>query len=358
MGETQYPPLVNLDDAELRAERVLPRPTFEFIAAGAGDELTRNRNRDAFRRRCLLPQVLRDVSQVDLAATVLGEEISLPVLVAPMGLQRIVDPEGECEMARGVAAAETIMCVSTVSTRSAAEIAATGVRRWYQLYLLADRAVTADLVAQAREHGYRALVVTVDGPVLARRDRAIRAGFSFGPEIRIPSCGPALGRPEGLDPVEVAGMLDRSATWETVEWLAESGLPVVVKGVLTAADAARACEHGAAAVIVSNHGGRQLDGVPATLDVLAAVVEAVDGRAEVLLDGGIRRGTDVLIALALGAQAVLIGRPAYWGLAVGGAAGVTEVIELLRAEVRQALTLVGCRGWGELTAEHVADAPA
>lgn len=345
------PELVNLEEAEARAAAALEGPTFDFVAAGAGDEVVLGRNRAAFRRWCLVPRALRDVAEIDTSVEVLGQRIPFPVLVPPMGLQRIVHPEGEVEMARGVAAAGTIMCVSTVSTRSPEEIAATGVERWFQLYLFEDRAITADLVAQAREAGYGALVLTVDGAVIGRRDRAIRSGFAFGPEIRIPSVGPALGLPEGGDPVALGGMLDRSVTWEDVGRLAEAGLPLVVKGVLDAEDARLAVEHGAAAVIVSNHGGRQLDAAPATLDVLPGVAEAVEGRAEVLLDGGVRRGTDVLTALALGARAVLVGRPVYWGLAYGGAAGVREVLDVLRAEIIEAMTLLGRRSLAELGPE-------
>jgi isopentenyl diphosphate isomerase/L-lactate dehydrogenase-like FMN-dependent dehydrogenase len=345
------PGLVSLEEAEARAAAVLEGPTFDFVAAGAGDEVALGRNRAAFRRWCTVPRALRDVREIDTATTVLGQAIPFPVLVPPMGLQRIVHPEGEVEMARGVAAAGTIMCVSTVSTRSPAEIAATGVRRWFQLYLFEDRAITDDLVAQAVDAGYGALVLTVDGAIIGRRDRAIRSGFAFDPDIRIPSVGPALGLPEGGDPVALGGMLDRSVTWDAVGRLAESGLPVVVKGILDAEDARLAVEHGAAAVIVSNHGGRQLDSAPATLDVLPAVVGAADGRAEVLLDGGVRRGTDVLTALALGARAVLVGRPVYWGLAYGGAAGVREVLDLLRAEIVEAMTLLGRRSLAEVGPE-------
>ncbi|HWH19195.1 MAG TPA: alpha-hydroxy acid oxidase, partial [Solirubrobacterales bacterium] len=225
------PGLVNLEEAEARAAAALEGPTFDFVAAGAGDEVALGRNRAAFRRWCMVPRALRDVSEVDIGTTVLGQAIPFPVLVPPMGLQRIVHPEGEVEMARGVADAGTVMCVSTVSTRSPAEIAATGVERWFQLYLFEDRAITDDLVGQAREAGYGALVLTVDGAVIARRDRAVRSGFAFGPEIRIPSVGPALGLPEGGDPVALGGMLDRSVTWEAVGRLAEAGLPLVVKGV-------------------------------------------------------------------------------------------------------------------------------
>ncbi len=345
------PSLVNLEEAEARAAEVLDRPTFDFVAAGAGDEVALGRNRAAFRRRQMMPRVLRGVADVDTGVEVLGRRVPFPALVAPMGLQRIVHPEGECEMARGVAATGTIMCASTVSTRSPAEIAATGVERWFQLYLFEDGAITDHLVAAARDAGFAALVLTVDGPIIGRRDRAIRSGFAFGPEIRIPGVGPALGLTEGGDPVALGGMIDRSATWETVGRLAAAGLPLVLKGILDPEDARLAVEHGAAGVIVSNHGGRQLDVAPATLDALPAVVEAVDGRAEVLLDGGVRRGTDVLAALALGARAVLVGRPVYWGLAYGGAAGVREVLDLLRAEIVAAMTLLGRRSLAEVGSE-------
>jgi isopentenyl diphosphate isomerase/L-lactate dehydrogenase-like FMN-dependent dehydrogenase len=353
---SERPPLVALEEAEARAEAVLELPTFDFVAAGAGDELALARNREAFRRRALLPRVLRDVSEIDLATEVLGTPIPFPVMVPPMGLQRIIHPEGEVEMARGVAAVGTIMCVSTVSTRSPAEIAATGMPRWQQIYLFDDEAITADLVAQAQEADYGALVLTVDGPIIGRRDRAIRSGMVFGPEIRIPSVGRALGMPEGVEASLLTDRLSRTATWETVGKLAESGLPIVLKGILDAEDARLAVEHGAAAVIVSNHGGRQFDAAPATIDALPAVVAGVDGRAEVLLDSGVRRGTDVLTALALGARAVLVGRPVYWGLAYGGAAGVREVLELLRAEIGEAMVLLGRRSLAELGPEMLFEA--
>ncbi len=345
------PSLVNLEEAEARAASALEGPTFDFVAAGAGDEVALGRNRAAFRRWCTVPRALRDVSEIDTATTVLGQPIPFPVLVPPMGLQRIVHPEGEVEMARGVAAAGTIMCVSTVSTRSPAEIAATGVERWFQLYLFEDRAITDDLVAQAVDAGYRALVLTVDGAIIGRRDRAIRSGFTFGRRSGSPASARRSACPRAAIRSRSAGCSIGRSTWDAIGRLAESGLPVVVKGILDAEDARLAVEHGAAAVIVSNHGGRQLDAAPATLDVLPAVAAAVDGRAEVLLDGGVRRGTDVLTALALGARAVLVGRPVYWGLAYGGAAGVREVLDLLRAEIVEAMTLLGRRSLAEVGPE-------
>jgi isopentenyl diphosphate isomerase/L-lactate dehydrogenase-like FMN-dependent dehydrogenase len=211
--------------------------------------------------------------------------------------------------------------------------------RWYQVYVFADRSVTLELVDEACANGFSALVLTVDTPYIGRRERDIRVDFAL---------------PEGLTTTgDLFGGFQTSLSWRDLEWLAGYGLPIVVKGLLTAEDARLACEHGAAAVVVSNHGGRQLDGVAATIDALAEVVEAVDGQAEVLLDGGIRRGTDVLKALALGARAVLIGRAMLWGLAVDGEAGVRHVLELLRAEVELGLALLGCCGPADVTRAHV-----
>ena len=346
--------IFNLEDFERLAAGALDPATFAFVAAGAGDELTLARNRSAFARWCLLPRAFADVSDVSTATKVLGQEISMPALVAPMGLQRIVHPEGECEMARGVERAGTIMCVSTVSTRSPAEIAQTGVGRWFQLYAFRDRGLTRELIEQARQHGYSALVLTADGAVIGRRERPLRTGFAFAADVTIPSCGPWLGAPAGADPVQLGKMMDRSLSWDGVAEIAElAQMPLVVKGLLSPQDADLACAHGVAAIVVSNHGGRQLDGAPASLDALPGIVEAVDGRAEVLLDGGVRRGTDVLVALALGAKAVLLGRPVYWGLSVAGARGVAATLALLRAEIEQALTLLGCKEPGEVARERV-----
>jgi isopentenyl diphosphate isomerase/L-lactate dehydrogenase-like FMN-dependent dehydrogenase len=296
--------------------------------------------------------VLVDVADPSTATTVLGHDVALPVLVAPVAFQRAAHPDGEVAMARAAAAAGTIMCVSTLATSTWAEIAATGVVRWFQLYVPRDEGLASELAAGAREHGFEALMLTVDTPVLGRRERDFRTDFV------VPF---ALGLSElartGLTPLTAFGAMSASVTWRDVErFAALSGLPVVLKGVLTAEDARLACEHGAAAVVVSNHGGRQLDGVAATIDALAEVVEAVDGRIEVLLDGGTRRGTDVVKALALGARAVLAGRAPLWGLAAGGEQGAAGVLELLRAEIALALQLTGCRSPAEITRAHVARA--
>jgi isopentenyl diphosphate isomerase/L-lactate dehydrogenase-like FMN-dependent dehydrogenase len=241
------------------------------------------------------------------------------------------------------------MCLSTFATATFAEVAAAGGARWFQLYVPRDPGVAADTIAAAAAHGFEALVVTVDAPVIGRRERDLHNGFTIAHTL-----GLEWARREHLTPLNATDVISPSVTWQDVErFAASSGLPVVLKGIATAEDAHLACEHGAAGIVVSNHGGRQLDGAAATIESLPEVVEAVDGRLEILVDGGVRRGVDVVKALALGARAVLIGRPAVWGLTVGGEQGVRHVLELLRAEVELALQLLGCRTPAEVTRAHI-----
>ena len=333
---------INVWDYERLAEEKLDANAHAYFAGGAGDEVTLRENLAAFERRKLRPRVLVDVQSVSTATTVLGTQIALPVLVAPLALQRMAHPDGELATARAAAAAGTIMCLSSAATCSPAEVAAaaSGGPRWFQVYVFTDRTITDSLIAEAVGHAYSALVLTVDVPYLGRRERDIRVDFEIPEHLTVQ--GDLF-----------SGGFDASLSWHDLEWLAGYGLPVVVKGILTAEDARLACRHGAAAVVVSNHGGRQLDGVSASLDVLEEVVEAVDGRAEVLLDGGIRRGADVLKALALGARGVLIGRAMLWGLAAAGEEGVTDVLRLLRDEIELGLGLLGCRSPTEVTRAHV-----
>jgi isopentenyl diphosphate isomerase/L-lactate dehydrogenase-like FMN-dependent dehydrogenase len=340
-------------DYERLAEAKLEPAAHGYYAGGAGDELTLRDNVAAYRRRYLRPRMLVDVETCTTATTVLGQRIDLPVLVAPVAFQRIAHPDGEVAMARAAHAAGTIMCLSTLATSTPAEVAEVGGLRWFQLYVLRDEEITLDLIAQARDCGFSALVLTIDAPVRGNRERDWRSGFAVPADLRIAS----LGR-GGLTPMQVFDQISPSLTWRDLERIAgEAGLPLLVKGVLTAEDARLACEHGAAGIVVSNHGGRQLDGVAATLDVLTEVVEAVDGRVEVLVDGGIRRGTDVVKALALGARAVLAGRAPLWGLAVDGEAGARDVLRILQAETLNALQLVGCVSPAEVGRDRVAPLP-
>jgi isopentenyl diphosphate isomerase/L-lactate dehydrogenase-like FMN-dependent dehydrogenase len=331
---------INVWDYERLAEQKLDANALAYFAGGAGDEVTLRENVAAFERLKLRPRVLVDVGSVTTRTTVLGTEIALPILIAPLALQRMAHPGGELATARAAAAAGTIMCLSSAATARPSEVSTAGCERWFQVYVFADRALSLELVDEACANGYSALVLTVDTPFLGRRERDLRIDFKI---------------PEGITPISdlFAGAFDTSLSWKDLEWLSGYGLPVVVKGILTAEDARLACEHGAAAVVVSNHGGRQLDGVPASVDALAEVAEAVDGRAEVYLDGGVRRGTDVLKALALGARAVLIGRAMLWALAVDGEAGVRHVLELLREELALGLALLGCSSPAEVTRAHV-----
>jgi isopentenyl diphosphate isomerase/L-lactate dehydrogenase-like FMN-dependent dehydrogenase len=341
--------LLNVWDYEAAAVDLLDPAAHGYFAGGAGDEVTLRDNVEAFGRWQLRPRILAGLGEPSTATTVLGHDVSLPVLVAPVAYQRVVHPDGEIAMARAAAAAGTVMCLSTLSTATPEEVAATGAACWYQLYVFRDRGLTRELVDRAREAGFTALLVTVDTPVLGRRERDLRSGFVLPPHLEVPS----LGR-GGVTPTNALELVTPALSWRDVEdFASDAGLPVVVKGVLTAEDAALACAHGAAGLVVSNHGGRQLDGVSATIDALPEVADAVAGRIEVLVDGGVRRGADVVKALALGARAVLAGRAPLWGLAVDGEAGARRVLELLRAEILLALQLAGCDAPSALTPAHV-----
>jgi isopentenyl diphosphate isomerase/L-lactate dehydrogenase-like FMN-dependent dehydrogenase len=280
----------------------------------------------------------------------------MPLLVAPTAIQKMCHPDGEEATARAAAAAGTLMTLSTIATATPADVAqaAPGAPRWFQLYCFEDEGVTRALVDQAVEHGYSAIVLTVDAPRGGRRERDLRTGFQVPPEVAVPSVAAALGHPARLTIAELFAMFDRSLTWRDLERIRGlSDLPLLVKGVLTEEDARLACEAGVDGIVVSNHGGRQLDGVAATIDALPEVVEAVEDRVEVFVDGGIRRGTDVVKALALGARAALVGRPVLWGLAAGGEEGVRHVLELLRDELELALLLCGCPTPADVTPAHI-----
>ena len=345
---------VNVDDFEEAARARLEPGAFGYFAGGAGDEHTLHGNSTAFERWQLRPRVLVDVATVSTAARVLGTEVAFPLLVAPTAFQRLADPEGELATARGAAAAGTVMTLSTLSSVSPAELAAAapGAPQWFQLYWSTDRGFTKELVESAAEAGHSALVLTVDFPVAGRRERDLRASFALPDDLPLPNLPVRIEREDFH--ANLGKIVDSTITWRDLEWLQScSPLPLVLKGILTVEDALLAAEHGAAAVIVSNHGGRQLDGVPPALDALPEVVEAVGERVEVLVDGGIRRGTDVLKALALGARAAMSGRAVLWGLAAGGEEGARQVLELLRAEIEAGLKLLGCASPAEVTRAHV-----
>jgi len=349
----------NLADYEQLARERLDPGAYGYFAGGAGDERTLHENVAAWSRWLLRPRALVDVSEAGTATTVLGTPVSMPLLVAPVAYQRMAHPDGEPGMARAAAAAGTIMVLSTLATSTPAEVAAAapGAPRWFQLYVFRDPGVTRALIDQAADAGYLALALTVDAPRLGRRERDLRTGFEIPADVTVPSFAAAMGGAAAGTPMDMFARMDPSVSWRDLEQLCEeTHLPILVKGILTAEDARLACEHGAAGVVVSNHGGRQLDGVSATVDVLAEVVEAVDGRIEVLIDGGVRRGADVVRALALGARAVLAGRGPLWGLAARGEQGAREVLELLREEIELALVLTGSPTPESVTRDHVAPA--
>jgi 4-hydroxymandelate oxidase len=349
-AEPQAP--VNVAEFEALARARLSPMAYHYIAGGSGDEITLRRNRECLDAIGLKPRVLRDVRTIDTRLELLGEPLDFPILLAPAGSQRLFHPDGEIEAARGAEAARAIYTVSTVANTSIEDIArAGGARLWFQLYVQSDRGVTRELIRRVEAAGCRALCITVDTPVLGPRDREKRTGFALPEGLTFPNL--AAGRytaekhhdPHGIfNPFLHAGM-----TWETVDWIrSATRLPIVLKGILAAEDARLAVEHGASAVAVSNHGGRNLDTVPASIEALPGVAEAVAGRIPVLFDGGVRRGVDVVKALALGASAVMIGRPFLWGLAVSGAEGVKRVIEMLRLELEAAMALLGAPTLGAL----------
>lgn len=353
---SSVPEPCNVFDFEQLAEQRLEPGAFGYFAGGAGDERTLRENVEAYGRWQLRPRVLTGVERADTSTTVLGTEVSMPLLVAPVAFQRMAHPEGESATARAAAAAGTIMVLSTLATSTPADVAAAAPngRRWFQLYCFRDPGVTRALIDQARDAGFDAIVLTVDAPRLGRRERDLRTLFQIPADVTVPSFAAAVGGSSAGTPADMFAEMDGTVTWRSLEQLAaQAGMPVLVKGVITGEDAHLACEHGAAGIVVSNHGGRQLDGASATIEALPEVVDAVSGRLEVLVDGGIRRGADVVKALALGAQAVLAGRAVLWGLAADGEQGVRRVLELLNDEIELALVLTGCDSPGALTRAHV-----
>jgi 4-hydroxymandelate oxidase len=332
------PTLINVFEYERRAAKLLPESALAYYTGGAMDERTLADNRSAFLRRRIVPRVMTDVSRIDLSVEILGRRWPSPIWICPTAFHRMAHPDGELATARAAKARDITLTVSTSSSTDLAEIATVGGPRWFQVYLLAEPGARRSMVERAVDAGYEALVFTVDLQRIGRRERDIRVGFELPEGVTVPNIIAATGLAE--EDASTAAFVDH-VTWDDLEWLAGFGLPVILKGVLHPDDARLAIEHGAAALGVSNHGGRQLDAAIASLDALPAVVEAVDGRVPVLMDGGVRRGTDVLMALALGATAVGIGRPILWGLAVNGEEGVGRILDLIIEELENAMALAG-----------------
>jgi isopentenyl diphosphate isomerase/L-lactate dehydrogenase-like FMN-dependent dehydrogenase len=349
---------LNLHDLEPLAREKLPAPIFDFIAGGAEDEVTLRANRAAWEEVEFRPRVLVNVTNIDTTTSVLGQTLPFPVMLAPVAMHMLAHPEGEKATARAAKSVDTVMILSTMSSVSIEDVAASADGpKWFQLYCYNEKGVTERLVNRAENAGFSALCLTVDVPRLGRRERDLRHVLQF-PDGVIPqnfvqeidmTSIPLQAQGSAIS-AYAASLMDQTLTWDVLPWLRSiTSMPVVLKGILTPEDAVLAVEHGAAAIVVSNHGGRQLDGSPATATVLPEIVDAVGGRLEVIVDGGVRRGTDVLKALALGAKAVLIGRPYVWGLAVDGEAGVSHVLSLLQTEFEWAMALCGMTSVDQVT---------
>lgn len=349
----------SLHEMEREAQQKLDPAVYDYFAGGADDETTLRSNEAAFASIGLLPRVMRGAGPPKLDTTILGHDVSLPVLIAPTAFHRLAHPEGELATVRAAAAAGTIMIVSMASTVAIEDVAVAARQKsnrsnlWFQIYLQPDRVFTESLIRRAEAAGCSALVVTVDSPAFGARARDLHHGFHDLPgglcceNLRERVNGNGIGKARQI-------VFSPDLSWQDIDWLRQiTDLRVVLKGIVHPEDAQLAVRHGADAVLVSNHGGRQLDGIPGTIELLPAIVEAVQGRIPLLLDGGVRRGTDVLKALGLGASAVAIGRPVLWGLALAGELGVTQVLETLRSELVRALTLCGCSSVNALTCDIV-----
>lgn len=370
--------LINLAELEELVERSLDKTTlkpshFDYYRGGAADELTLKRNCQAFAEISIWPRMLVDISKRDMSLSLAGQAIDMPILIAPTAFQALAHSQGELATAAAAKKLNTIMTLSTLSNHDIEEVAKAGNHLWYQLYVYKDRAITKDLVARAEANNYKALVVTVDSPVLGRRERDIRNQFTLPPGLRAANLERfALGNikknqndnnNQDSDLASyIASLYDTSLTWKDLEWIISlTKLPVLVKGVLRGDDAIKAVAAGAKGIIVSNHGGRQLDTTISTIEALPGITAALEKgnssnsyrEVEVLLDGGIRRGTDILKALAMGAKAVMIGRPVLWGLALSGQSGVEAVLNLLKSEFDLAMALSGCGNLAAITSDLI-----
>lgn len=372
-----------IEDLRRIARRRLPRGVFDYIDGGAEDELTMAANSAAYRRLTFSPRVLRDVSEVDISSTLLGRALSYPLVLAPTGFTRIADPAGELAVARAANRAGLPYALSTLGTRSIEEVAAVGSNRlWFQVYTWKDRDLVADLLKRAAAADYEAICLTVDTAVLGRRERDVRRGFTLPPKVGLSTIVDGLLHPgwawqfltsepiifanvagmsvgDGTDAISLAeyvgSQFDPGLSWNDVDWLrGRWDGPIVVKGIQSVEDAVVAADRGVEAIAISNHGGRQLDSAPATLDLLPDIAAAVGGRTEIICDGGVRRGSDIVKAIALGASAVMTGRPYLYGLGAAGEAGVDQVLTNFGSEMQRTMALIGCTNVEDLGPEYIA----
>lgn len=349
------------EDFEAHAEATLASPIFNHLNAGAGRNWTRDENRRAYDRWLIRKRVMRDVSEVDLSVTVVGQQLEVPIMLAPSAFHKVVHPDGELASASAAHAMGAGMVLSTLSSTPLEEVGAVGLPCFLQLQIHKDRGLTTSLQERAEAAGYRGLVLTVDAPNYGIRPADRRSHIHLPRDVRIANLDDRVDLPSKASGEDLMAYLWREmasdVTWDDAAWLVDcTSLPVIAKGVMTAAEARNAVNAGCRAVVVSNQGGRQLDGEPATLDVLTEVVDEVGDEVDVLVDGGIRQGTHVLKALALGARCVLIGRPIYWGLAAGGGAGMHRMLQLFVEELRNAMQLSGVCRAAEVPRDLVAPA--
>lgn len=352
---------ITISDFESLAKEKLTQMAYDYYSSGANSEVTLKENCDAYQRIFLKYRVLIDVSKRDLSTEVLGNKISMPVMIAPTAFHRMAHDEGEVAVARAAGAADTIMILSTLSNSEVEQVVKASAKPvWFQLYVFKDREITRDLIKRAEAAGCKALVLTVDAPLLGTRERDVRNRFDLPEGITVKNLETVFKEklPKKDDSgiaSYVAAYLDASLNWKDIEWLRSiTKLPLLIKGIACKEDAILSVDHGADGIVVSNHGGRQLDTCRATIDVLPEVADAVHGKIEILIDGGVRRGTDVIKAIALGAKAVLIGRPVIWGLALNGENGVKAVLEIFRKELDLAMALCGCDSVKKISKDLIA----
>ena len=378
---------VSVADLRAIARRRLPRGVFDYIDGGAEDEVTLSANSEAYRRVTFRPRVLRDVGEVDTSSTLLGKPLPFPLVLAPTGFTRIADPAGELAVARAADRVGLPYSLSTLGTRSIEEVAAVSSGRlWFQVYVWKDRGLVAEMVQRAAASGYEAICLTVDTAVLGKRERDVRRGFTLPPKIGLSTIFDGVVHPgwtwqfvrsepilfanvagrsvgDGAEAISLAeyvsSQMNPSVSWEDVEWLRSTwGGPIVLKGIQTVADAVIAADEGVDAIALSNHGGRQLDSAPAPLDLLPEVADSVGERIEIICDGGVRRGSDIVKALALGATACMAGRAYLYGLGAAGETGVDHVLDLLASDMKRTMALIGCPTVKELSRDYVTFQPA